>query len=81
MHPLVGKLSELSDDDLMIKINDLNTRLSRAYRFGYGDAVQQLHMILEEYNWERQRRYEKTLLEMEELAKKNGDYKDYINIG
>lgn len=74
-------MSELSDDELTIKLNDLNSRLSRAYRFGYSDAVAQLHMILEEYNWERQRRYEKTLLEMEELAKKNGDYKDYINIG
>lgn len=81
MHPLVTKLTELSDDDLLLKINDLNNRLSKAYRFGYSDAVQQLHMILEEYQWEFRRRQEKVLLEMQEEARKNGDFKDYINIG
>lgn len=78
MHPLVNNLSELSDDDLMIKTNDLSNRLHKASRFGYADAAQQLNMILEEYHWEQRRRHEKML---QELADKNGDFKDYINIG
>ena len=81
MHPLVGKLSELSDDELFIKLNDLNSRLAKAYRFGYSDAVSQLLMILEEYQWEFRRRQEKAMQELEEAAKKNGDFKDFINIG
>lgn len=78
MHPLVTKLTDLSDDDLLIKLNDLNNRLHKAYKFGYGDAVQQLQMIIEEYQWEQRRRYEKML---QETADKNGDFGDYINIG
>lgn len=78
MHPLVSSLTELSDDELLIKINDLNNRMTKAYRFGYLDAVQQLRMILDEYQWEQRRRYEKML---QEMADKNGDLGDYINIG
>ena len=81
MHPLVTGVQDLSDDELLIKINNLNSRLSKAIRFGYNDAVQQLNMILEEYQWEYQRRQEKMFLEMQELAKKTGDLGDYINIG
>lgn len=81
MHPLVTNLQALSDDELFTKINDLTGRMHKAYRFGYSDAVQQLQMILEEYNWESRRRQEKAMQELEELTRKNGDFKDFINIG
>lgn len=78
MHPLVGDLAGFTDDELFLKINELTSKMHRAYRMGYGDAVQQLQMILEDYRFEYQRRQDKI---MEEIAGKNGDFKDYINIG
>jgi len=78
-HPLVGDLSNLTDDELLIKINDLSTRSSKAYRAGYTDAVNQLQMILSDYRYEQQRRHDKM---MQDISDKSGkDWDGIINIG
>lgn len=78
MHPLTHNLTELSDKELSDKIFDIQKRLNVAYRLGKGDLVGQLHMILEDYSFEHQKRLEK---QMEELLKKNDkQMRDLIDI-
>jgi hypothetical protein len=77
MHPLVGDLSVLTTDELHKKYSDLQKRLGQAYRMGMGDAVQQLHMLLSDYQAEVQRRNEKML---EEMSKKSAEFKNIIDI-
>jgi hypothetical protein len=80
MHPLFTQnLSELSDDALHKKHGEILKRINQASRLGYGDAMYQLQMVLNQFNDEiinRNRR------EMEKLRQKNDrDFDDYINIG
>lgn len=77
MHPLIGDLTKLTDDELTNKTNELSKRLNQAYRMGYGDAVQQLQMFLYSYQAEQLRRNEKL---MQEMAEKNPQFKNIIDI-
>lgn len=77
MHPLVGDLTVLSDEELATKISDLSKRLNQAYRMGQSDAVQQIQMFLYSYQYEFQRRSEKA---MEEMANKNPEFKKIIDV-
>jgi len=78
MHPLTPDLNSLSDEELAKKVQDLNKRLNQAWSFGNAELLQQVQMMLEDYQQEmttRQRRM------MEELSKKAGrDFDDIIDI-
>jgi hypothetical protein len=77
MHPLTPDLSPLSDADLTKKHNELTTKLTQAYRFGNGEMVYQLQMVLEDYSMEIGRRQQKL---MDELTKNNKEFKGIIDI-
>ena len=68
MHPLTNDLSTLSDEELHSKRSDLNTRLGFAYRMGHSAMVNQLQLVLGDYDMEVGRRNQKML----EQAQKSG---------
>lgn len=55
-HPLTPNVQALSDSDLLKKINELNKRLVWAHTSGNGHVVNQIHMMLDDYKAEQQRR-------------------------
>lgn len=55
MHPLVNDLTQLSDRELSEKILDLERKMMMAYRT-MPSALYQFTMILEDYQFERQKR-------------------------
>ena len=61
MHPLAPDLSKLSDDEIHTKRAELHNRLGFAYRMGHGDIVQQLQLLLADYDIEIQARNQKLL--------------------
>ena len=69
MHPLSPNLSSMSMEDLVKKQGDLITRLNTAYRMGRPDIVQQLQMLLDDYQAELSVRGQKQLAEMEKNSK------------
>jgi hypothetical protein len=68
MHPLTNDLSNLTDEELHSKRSELNTRLSFAYRMGYGDMVAQIQLVLGDYAMEVERRNQ----QMMDQAQKSG---------
>jgi len=78
MHPLVGKLEELTEEQLIVNMGKLTQRLTFAIRHGDGYLANQVRMMLDNYNSEQQRRYMEAEKEMQEQM---GDkYKDKIKI-
>ena len=77
MHPLTPDLSQLKDDELHKKNYELTQRLTQSYRFGNYEIVGQIHMILEDYTEESNRRQRKVL---EDLAQKNSKFDGIIDI-
>jgi hypothetical protein len=77
MHPLAPDLSEIKDDELAKKISELSQRLTQSYRYGHGALVQQIQMLLEDYQAEHARRQQKQL---EEMLSKNKQFKDIIDV-
>lgn len=77
MHPLTPDLSQLKDDELHKKIHDLTTKLQQSYRFGNYEMSGQIHMMLDDYNAEANRRHQKLL---DEMASKNNKFNDIIDI-
>lgn len=81
MHPLTPDLSNLTDEELFKKFEDLNKRLSQAYRFGPAAAIPQLQMLLADYQEVINVRQAKMIQQMEERANKNGKgFKGIIDI-
>lgn len=78
MHPLLTGLTEMTDTVLQEKMNELSKKLNTAHRMGYGDAARQLQMIINDYNEEISRRNAK---KMAELADKNPEFKNIIDVG
>jgi hypothetical protein len=76
-HPLIGDLTGLSTDELHKKYAEIVKRVHQAYRMGMGDAVQQLNMILEDYQAEINKRNDKMLSDM---AEKSAEFKHIIDI-
>lgn len=77
MHPLLGDLTKLSDDELLKKINELYDKLRKSYFFPNSDVSGQLRLILDGYNAEQNRR----LLEQQKIfEKENKKYTDRIDI-
>lgn len=76
-HPLSPDLTELTDDELMRKFNELNTRWVQANRAGTVGVFQQMSLLLESYRGEIRRRHEKML---QEVSQKNPAFKNIIDI-
>ena len=51
MHPLVGNLEELSNEELHKKYNELMAKYNQAFRFGPTSVIPQMQMILENYRF------------------------------
>jgi len=77
MHPLVSNLSELTNEDLHKKYNELMQKLNQAYKFGPAGVIPQMQMILENYRYEMDTRNRKI---MEEMEAKNDKFKGIIDI-
>ena len=78
MHPLAPDLTNLTDDELQKKYNELNTRINSAYRMGNMDLVMQVQLLLDDYQTEMGARQRKM---MEDLQKRAGkDFDDIIDI-
>jgi len=77
VHPLAGDLSVLTADELSKKHADLTKKLSMAYRMNMGDAISQLNLLLQDYQYEIRLRQEKM---MAEIAEKSAEFKSIIDI-
>lgn len=55
-HPFIGDLSNKSMEDLQETITKLNGNLNFAYRMQNSSMIQQLHMIIESYRTELNKR-------------------------
>ena len=66
-NPLVTGIAELNDDELLAKINELNSKMGQASSAGMFNAISQMVVILNEYQDEMDRRHRKA---MEEGAEK-----------
>lgn len=77
MHPLTPDLSKLTLDELNNKYSDLLKRITLAYKWGNPDMVQQLQMLMGDYQAEIQVRNQKAL---EEMQKQSKQFKNIIDI-
>lgn len=81
MHPLGTDLSQFNDDELNKKYSELQKRFTQCYRFGPVDLIPQIQMLLDDYNYEIQRRNQKLMDEMQKRAEQNGKgFKGIIDI-
>jgi len=78
MHPLTQDLSVLKDEELHSKVIDLNNRLNQSYRFGNWELINQIQMLLGDYQSELAARQARQLEDL--LAKNNSKFKDIIDI-
>ena len=62
-NPLVTGMTELSDEELLAKVNDLNTKMRQASQAGMFGAINQMVVVLNEYQEEVNRRHQKSLEE------------------
>jgi hypothetical protein len=76
-HPLAPDLSNLKDDELYEKVNDINRKISMAWRLGSNGPIQQMQMLLAHYQEELQNRNRKKL---EEIEKNSKNFKNIIDI-
>jgi hypothetical protein len=77
MHPLVPDLTKLSDDELYAKRGELQNRLSWGYRMGNSDMIQQLQLLIQDYEMEIQVRNQKL---MDQLQKNSKNFGNIIDI-
>jgi hypothetical protein len=77
MHPLAPDLTQLKDEDLHKKLSDLTQRLTISYKQANYALAGQLHMLIDDYQNEVNRRQQKML---EELASKNDKFNGIIDI-
>jgi len=78
VHPLTPDLSGLSNDELHSKRADLQNKLMFAYKMGQGDLIQQLNLVIGDYDIEIEKRNQKLLAEIE--AKTGKKFSDKIDI-
>jgi hypothetical protein len=76
-HPLLPDLSKMSMEELTQKYGDLVKRANLAYRWGNGDMVAQIQMMMQGYQEEISLRNQKALEEMEKNSKQ---FKNIIDI-
>lgn len=72
------KSSNLSEDDIAIKISELNIRIGIAYNTGRTEAIHQLRMLIEHYQFMLREKYMKEEQELLDADPKLG--RTVINI-
>jgi hypothetical protein len=77
MHPLSPDLSNLTDDEIYSKKTELSKRIVFAYKMGNADMIQQIQLVIGDYDAEVERRNYKML---EELEKNSKTFKNKIDI-
>ena len=77
MHPLTPDLSKLSTEELNNKYGDLLKRITYAMRIGQGEMIEQLQMLLSDYQNELNDRNRRALEDMEKNSK---NFKNLIDI-
>lgn len=77
MHPLAGDLTQISDEELLKKLNELYDKIKKAYNFSDPSILQQLYMLLESYKSEQTRRAQAA---QEKFAQNNKKLTDRIDI-
>lgn len=77
MHPLTPDLTQLSDEELHKKLGELTQRLTQSYRQGSYPIVGQLHMLLDDFQTEVNRRQQ---IALDELAAKTNKFDGIIDI-
>jgi hypothetical protein len=77
MHPLAGNLTQMSDEELLKKLNELYDRLKQAYCFSDPSISHQLKLLLESYRSEQTRRAQAA---QEKFAQQNKKLTDRIDI-
>ena len=58
-HPLIGKLDEFSEEELLNKITELNKKLTIAMRMGNGYLCDQIRMAIESHQSKYQEKIRK----------------------
>ena len=76
-HPLSPNVQAMSDSDILKKINELNKRLVWAHTSGHGHVVNLIHMMLDDYKAESQRR---DIERFEKLNKGKDNGKDWDSL-
>jgi gamma-glutamyl:cysteine ligase YbdK (ATP-grasp superfamily) len=79
LHPLAVDASELTDSELDKKVQELSKKLMMANRMGNYELIQQVQMLLNDYQ-EAQRTRERKQLE-ETLRDNDSDFDDIIDVG
>lgn len=77
MHPLSPDMSDLSDEQLLTKVNDLYTRRRQAMGMNNPAILAQLGMLLDDYQAEYNRRQAELA---EKFAAKNKNLTEKIKI-
>lgn len=77
MHPLAGDLTQLSDEELLKKINELYDKLKTAYFMTNPAIGMQLRMLLDSYRNEQTRRAQ---IEQQKFLQQNKKLVDRIDI-
>lgn len=73
-NPLLENVRELSDDDLMERLNDLQKKMTQASRAGMFNSIAQMQTVLAEYQEEMSRRHR------EAIEKGKDKYDELIDI-
>ena len=73
-HPLISNIDELTPDELIEKINELNSKLTIGMRFGNSHLCNQIRMAIESYTNKLREKQAKAYEES------NQNFKDKINI-
>jgi hypothetical protein len=73
-HPLIGKIDDLSESELLDKITELNGKLTIAMRMGNSSLINQVHLAINTYR--------NKLTEKQKKARSgdNKDFEDKIDI-
>lgn len=77
MHPLSGDLTQLSDEELLKKLNELYDKIKKAYSYRDPAIMHQLQMLLDSYRSEQLRRSQAA---QEKFAQNNKKLTDRIDI-
>jgi hypothetical protein len=73
-HPLISNIDELTHDELIEKINELNSKLTIGMRSGNSHLCNQIRMAIESYTNKLREKQAKAYEES------NQNFKDKINI-
>jgi len=76
MHPLIGKLDDLSIDEVIAKITELHKKLGQSIRFGNAQMANQIRAALATY----QEEYQKRMAAESEKAKNHKMLKDKVQV-